>query len=77
MNAQFSVVPVFGLSDTDPSCYILTCGTVKILLDCGWNYEFDEKLVNNLAAIASEIDLILLSYADIEVILHLFPLISL
>jgi cleavage and polyadenylation specificity factor subunit 2 len=56
---------VLGAGEDEPLCYLLELDGFKILLDCGWDYNFDVALLAPLAQIVNQIDIILLSHPDI------------
>lgn len=45
-------------------CYLLEMDGCKILLDCGWNDAMDVHLLAPLAAVAPEVDAVLVSHPD-------------
>jgi len=45
-------------------CYHVVIDGCNLLLDCGWNDQFDAKLLAPLAAIAPKIDAVLISHPD-------------
>ncbi|KAK0072839.1 hypothetical protein PV325_010702, partial [Microctonus aethiopoides] len=47
-----------------PPCYILQVDEFKILLDCGWNENFDEEFIRELKRHAHQLDAVLLSHPD-------------
>jgi len=58
-------MPIYGASEYDPLCYLLEIDDTKILLDCGWDINFDVSLLKPLEPIAKQIHAVLLSHADI------------
>lgn len=58
--------PLLGVGGEEPLCYLLQIDDFRILLDCGWDDEFDP---NQLSEVAKEIekgvDAVLLSYPDL------------
>ena len=45
-------------------CYHVSIDGCNILLDCGWNDQFDVDMLAPLAAIAPEVDAVLISHPD-------------
>ena len=48
-----------------PCCYLLTIGSHRLLLDCGWDDEFDPAALEALREVAPSIDAVLLSHGDL------------
>ncbi|XP_008555336.3 probable cleavage and polyadenylation specificity factor subunit 2 [Microplitis demolitor] len=55
---------ISGAMNESPPCYLLEIDEVKILLDCGWNEQFDESFIRELKRHVHQIDAVLLSYPD-------------
>lgn len=58
--------PLCGVHSEDPLCYLLQIDNTRILLDCGWNDTFDVNLLEPLRDVFPTVDLILISFADLE-----------
>lgn len=57
--------PLYGVkSDGLAMSFILELDNYRILLDCGWNEEFDTSLVEPLRAVAPKVDAVLISHPD-------------
>ena len=65
----FNYTPLYGMQQDGPLCSILQIGSCTVLLDCGWDCEFDESTLLPLKTLADSIDIILLSSSAIEVYL--------
>jgi cleavage and polyadenylation specificity factor subunit 2 len=70
-STDVSFTPLYGCYDDSgrgagPVSSLLEVGGVTILLDCGWDINFDEQLLAPLAAVVSRIDLVLISHPDLE-----------
>eukprot|EP00741_Cyanophora_paradoxa_P019483 tig00021127_g18808.t1 len=63
-SVQFTPLTGGALSE-QPLAYLLEIDDFCILLDCGWNDEFDPKMLEPLKKVASKIDAVLLSHPDI------------
>lgn len=48
MTATLSFTPLYGAKSGDPVCFVLKLGSVTILLDCGWDEQFNEVLLEPL-----------------------------
>lgn len=53
-------------SESKPVCYLLEVDDLTILLDCGWDEEFDEALLEPLSRVVRRVDAVLLSHSDIS-----------
>ncbi|CAM9432532.1 unnamed protein product [Chrysoparadoxa australica] len=49
-----------------PVCSVLELRNVTILLDCGWDINFDETLLDPLRDVVKKVDLVLISHLDLE-----------
>eukprot|EP01112_Ceratiomyxa_fruticulosa_P013936 TRINITY_DN3952_c0_g1_i2.p1 TRINITY_DN3952_c0_g1~~TRINITY_DN3952_c0_g1_i2.p1 ORF type:complete len:765 (-),score=147.43 TRINITY_DN3952_c0_g1_i2:128-2422(-) len=54
-----------GAQTEDPLSYLLEIDDFLILLDCGWNDQFDTKLLEPLRKVADKIDAVLISHPDV------------
>lgn len=63
---QFTVLYGSHSSSSAAVCYLLEISGVKILLDCGWDSNYDPALLEPLERIADKIQLVLISHADLE-----------
>lgn len=64
MTATLQFRPLYGAESDDPFCFLLKIGSVTVLLDCGWNEQFDLQLLQPLLQAAPDVDLVLLSHPD-------------
>lgn len=62
---DFTLIPV-SKDSLEWQCSILKFGGVTVLLDCGWNETFDTKLLAPLIPHLNDLDLIVLTHADIK-----------
>jgi len=60
------LTPLCGAGPSDPLCSLLKIGGLHILLDCGWNDKFDVNALEPLKKVCSKIDLVLISFPDLE-----------
>eukprot|EP00823_Brevimastigomonas_motovehiculus_P006165 TRINITY_DN4974_c0_g1_i1.p1 TRINITY_DN4974_c0_g1~~TRINITY_DN4974_c0_g1_i1.p1 ORF type:complete len:729 (+),score=157.35 TRINITY_DN4974_c0_g1_i1:99-2285(+) len=60
-----SLTPLYGAGPDEPCCYLLRLENFTILLDCGWDEQFDEETLQPLKKLISDVDLVLLSHPDI------------
>lgn len=66
MKLNISVTPLYGAqSDDHAISTLLSIEGFNILLDCGWNSLFDPAFLKNLADVAPEVHVVLLSHADV------------
>jgi len=65
MDERVQFTPLCGVQDESPLSYLLQIDDTRILLDCGWNHDFDVRLLEPLREVASSIDLILITFADL------------
>mmetsp|Transcript_24458 Transcript_24458/g.36729 ORF Transcript_24458/g.36729 Transcript_24458/m.36729 type:complete len:83 (-) Transcript_24458:322-570(-) len=73
-NVELNFEPIYGGANGvgigEPLCFILEVDKVKILLDCGWDIHFNVETIAPLLKInLSQIDLVLVTHPDIEVIM--------
>ena len=40
--------PVYGVGEDEPLCYQLEVNNIVILIDCGWNLDFDPATIEPL-----------------------------
>ncbi|CAD5228967.1 unnamed protein product [Bursaphelenchus okinawaensis] len=66
MTSIIKLEPLSGAQDNGPLCYLLQVDQVYILLDCGWNEHFDMSFINALKPRISQINAVLITYADIN-----------
>ncbi|CAD5234858.1 unnamed protein product [Bursaphelenchus xylophilus] len=66
MTSIIKFEPLSGAYDNGPLCYLLQVDQVYILLDCGWNEHFDMNFINALKPRISQINAVLVTYADIN-----------
>lgn len=64
MTSIIKLHAVSGAMDESPPCYILQVDELRILLDCGWNENFDQDFIRELKRHVNQIDAVLLSYPD-------------
>lgn len=65
MTSIIKFTPLCGAHDENPLCYLLEVDEFRILLDCGWNSDFDVSLLKPLARVAPRINLVLISHPDL------------
>lgn len=46
MTAVINFKALYGAQSEDPLCFLLEVDNTKILLDAGWNEEFDESILS-------------------------------
>lgn len=64
MTSIIKVHALSGAMDESPPCYLLQVDDFRILLDCGWNEQFDIEFMKELRRHVNQIDAVLLSYPD-------------
>lgn len=64
MGTSVQVTPLCGVFSENPLSYLVSIDGFNILVDCGWNDQFDHNLLQPLARVASSIDAVLLSHPD-------------
>lgn len=64
MSSFIKVTVISGAQDESHLCYLLEVDEAKILLDCGWNDNFQPEDLGTLKEIAKDVDAVLLSHAD-------------
>lgn len=64
MTSIIKLHAISGAMDESPPCYILQVDDFRILLDCGWNENFDQEFMKELRRLVHQIDAVLLSYPD-------------
>ncbi|XP_011500980.1 PREDICTED: probable cleavage and polyadenylation specificity factor subunit 2 [Ceratosolen solmsi marchali] len=64
MTSIIKLHAISGALDESPPCYILQVDELHILLDCGWNENFDQDFIKELKRHVNQIDAVLLSYPD-------------
>lgn len=64
MTSIIKLHAVSGAMDESPPCYILQVDELRILLDCGWDENFDQDFIKELKRHVNQIDAVLLSYPD-------------
>ncbi|CAI2180410.1 19114_t:CDS:2 [Funneliformis geosporum] len=58
---------ISGAKNEDPLCYLVEIDDeVRIMLDCGWNDEFNVEDLKNLRRVAKQVDVLLLSHPDLQ-----------
>ena len=62
---KIELTPLFG-GFGQGHCYLLQVDNVRMLLDCGWNEDFDPKMLESLRKVAPTVDLVLISHPDIQ-----------
>ena len=60
------ITPLYGCFGSDPLAYLLKVNDTTVLLDCGWNTDFDLSLLEPLRAVAADVDVVLISHPDME-----------
>ncbi|KAF0990511.1 hypothetical protein HZS_4623, partial [Henneguya salminicola] len=58
--------PLLGSKDCGPICYLLKIENLRILLDCGWDYNGNIDQIGEISNITKQIDAVLLSSCDIS-----------
>ncbi|EFN82620.1 Probable cleavage and polyadenylation specificity factor subunit 2 [Harpegnathos saltator] len=64
MTSIIKLHAISGAMDESPPCYILQVDELRILLDCGWDENFDQDFIKELKRHVNQIDAVLLSYPD-------------
>ncbi|KDR21766.1 probable cleavage and polyadenylation specificity factor subunit 2 isoform X2 [Zootermopsis nevadensis] len=64
MTSIIKLHAISGAMDESPPCYILQVDDFRILLDCGWDENFDQEFMKELRRFIHQIDAVLLSYPD-------------
>ena len=59
--AEVKVTPLYGARTA-----LLEVGSVRILLNCGWDASFDETQLDSLEAVVKDVDLVLLTHHGLE-----------
>ncbi|KAF2897395.1 hypothetical protein ILUMI_08780 [Ignelater luminosus] len=65
MTSIIKLQALSGAMDESPPCYILQVDEVRILLDCGWDEQFDPDFMRELKRHVHAIDAVLISYPDV------------
>eukprot|EP01125_Pyxidicula_operculata_P014680 TRINITY_DN4916_c0_g1_i1.p1 TRINITY_DN4916_c0_g1~~TRINITY_DN4916_c0_g1_i1.p1 ORF type:complete len:585 (+),score=119.09 TRINITY_DN4916_c0_g1_i1:17-1771(+) len=66
MTSIIKFTPLCGAYSEDPLCYLLEIDEYRILLDCGWNTDFDVELLKPLKRVVGKINAVLISHPDLE-----------
>ncbi len=66
MEERVQLTPLIGAHEEGPVSYLLEVDQAKILLDCGWNEDFDPKLLEPLRKVFPQVNIILISFGDLE-----------
>ncbi|GBG26003.1 Cleavage and polyadenylation specificity factor subunit 2 [Hondaea fermentalgiana] len=66
MDERVLFTPLCGAHNEDPLAYLLQIDDTRILLDCGWNDNFDPAMLEPLRAVVPTVNLVLVSFADLE-----------
>lgn len=45
MTSNLRFTPLYGGGKYEPMCYLLEIDDAKLLLDCGWDYEFNLETI--------------------------------
>ncbi|KAF7990811.1 hypothetical protein HCN44_000616 [Aphidius gifuensis] len=64
MTSIIKLHAISGALDESPPCYILQIDELRILLDCGWDENFNQDFIKELKRHVHQIDAVLLSYPD-------------
>jgi cleavage and polyadenylation specificity factor subunit 2 len=64
MTSIIKVTPLSGAQDESPPCYLLQIDDFGILLDCGWDENFNMQYIDLIKKHLHQIDAVLLSYPD-------------
>ncbi|EKX38664.1 hypothetical protein GUITHDRAFT_89302 [Guillardia theta CCMP2712] len=65
MSSLVKFTPLCGARSEEPLCYLLEIDEACILLDCGWDENFDVVSLRKLIKIAPTLDAILLTHCDL------------
>ncbi|TFJ86318.1 hypothetical protein NSK_002526 [Nannochloropsis salina CCMP1776] len=57
---------LYGALEHEPLCYLLKVGEATLLLDCGWDVQLDEGLLEPLLPVLPQVQLVLLSFPDLS-----------
>eukprot|EP00028_Trichosphaerium_sp_Am-I-7-wt_P006019 CAMPEP_0168537780 /NCGR_PEP_ID=MMETSP0405-20121227/20612_1 /TAXON_ID=498012 /ORGANISM="Trichosphaerium sp, Strain Am-I-7 wt" /LENGTH=163 /DNA_ID=CAMNT_0008566569 /DNA_START=33 /DNA_END=521 /DNA_ORIENTATION=+ len=63
--SQIKFSPILGAQDEGPLSYLLEIDNYRILLDCGWDYNFNVEDIEHLLNIAELVDCVLISHPDL------------
>eukprot|EP00698_Gefionella_okellyi_P013818 TRINITY_DN380_c0_g1_i1.p1 TRINITY_DN380_c0_g1~~TRINITY_DN380_c0_g1_i1.p1 ORF type:complete len:726 (-),score=196.88 TRINITY_DN380_c0_g1_i1:506-2683(-) len=66
MTSEINFTPLYGVKSDGPLCYLLELDDYNILLDIGWNSNFDLDILEPLKDVIPKVDCILLSHADLS-----------
>lgn len=66
MTAIINFTPLYGCDEDEPYCGLLKIDDYTLLLDCGWNEDFDERMLNPLKQVIPDIDAVLISHPDLK-----------
>eukprot|EP01134_Creolimax_fragrantissima_P001120 CFRG1120T1 len=66
MTSVINFTALQGVNDLKPLCYILDIDDFRIMLDCGWNENFDQTFIDRLAKYAPTVDAVLVSHLDMD-----------
>src|ERR1700679_3939483 len=66
MSGVSTLTPLYGVDGASPYCFLLRCDEYTLLLDCGWDEDWDPSLLQPLISLISEIDAVLISHSSIE-----------
>ena len=55
-----------GFGPRSALCSILEIDGYRLMLDCGWSFDYDESQLTLLNSVASSIDAILVTHADMR-----------
>uniref|UniRef100_A0A6B2L931 Cleavage and polyadenylation specificity factor subunit 2 n=1 Tax=Arcella intermedia TaxID=1963864 RepID=A0A6B2L931_9EUKA len=66
MTSIIKFSPLCGAYNEDPLCYLLEIDEYRILLDCGWNDDYDVQLLKPLKRVVGKINAVLISHPDLH-----------
>lgn len=73
MTSIIKLHAISGAMNESPPCYILQVDELRILLDCGWDENFDQDFIKELKRYIYEITVTLTRYTFIFIYFTYFP----
>ncbi|EFJ50753.1 hypothetical protein VOLCADRAFT_31342, partial [Volvox carteri f. nagariensis] len=65
METSVRFTPLSGVDAESPLCYLLEIDSFTILLDCGWDENFDESALEPIKRVLPRVNAVLLSHPDV------------
>lgn len=63
---SINFTPLYGCGEDEPFCGLLTLDGYNLLLDCGWDENFNEDMLLPLKEVIPDIDAVLISHPSIK-----------